>query len=63
LREAIHGSVRQVPAACNVLEALAGIVPAAVAEPRTALMVGNGGPSACAPCGRGQGEDVLTPAR
>jgi hypothetical protein len=38
LREAIHGSVRHVPAACNVLEALAGIVPAAVAEPRTALM-------------------------
>jgi hypothetical protein len=46
-----------------VLEALAGIVPAAVAEPRTALMVGNGGRSAGAPYGRGQGEDVLTPAR
>jgi hypothetical protein len=52
LREAIHGSVHHVPAACIQLGALAGIVPAAVAEPRTALIVGNGGRSACAACGR-----------
>jgi hypothetical protein len=64
LHEAIHGSVRHVPGACILLGALAGIVPAAVAEPRTALIVGNGGRFGLRGLwAGGQGEDVLTPAR